>query len=610
LLKTAVQRGLLQTLAAGAVDRAETALGTPWPPAVRRCLLQGGADIWNLFGMSMQHCTQACATPGGWLWNDGPARFDSVELAKETAMLRGGDPTATVFQGAVLLGDVPGPVVGQIAVLVLTGLQRGEVWVLSAGAATEPDTGTDTDAEPVLIAPLALSALKDVVPPMDTSLTSIVAYACTQRMHEQELQQELELKLKLEQRLRPGLGQEDHVQDAVSLDPLEGLEADDADCDDSGVPFAHPGVRATDAVFEPLSFWAGGPCAAIADHEASVAPEFCLPCNPSRPCDGVLVSGLPACGDSFWDTVCALDIGLVVTLLPLPLTWVGPAASLPGQPTPTLPESYVPHDPHLRLDAAVADEEVTDDEIRAVQYAINFRVDRGVPTTASDVLQRRDPLRFAKALRAAATVRGVVFLHLPTPDGHVLHTAHAAAVVQAAQDAWLRGTRVWVHCWAGVYRSYLTALLIMQRCKPRNTHLPLLDPCRVEASLFSHLSRSQTQTQRQTRAATRTAVRWAHLDAIEAAAARHCRCTPEKHYTWLVLGHPRLAHMTYCLQDVTAAEAIVAHARTWVAALDAEAFARLRIAYDLSDLEGPCSGVWAWLRDAVTTTLANLGWDR
>jgi hypothetical protein len=457
------------------------------------------------------------------------------------------------------------------------------VWVLSDpnGAAAHTDR---VGHEQVLIAPLAHSALSGIVPDVGTSLCSIVAYACLQRMHEQEQEAEAEAKTEAE----------------GSDDPSGNVTP--------GVPIAHPGVCATDAVFEPLSFWAGGPCAAIAAHEATVAPEFCLPCNPSRPCDGVLVSGLPACGDSFWDTVCALDIGLVVTLLPLPLTWVGPAASLPGRPSPTLPEAYLPHDAHLRLDAAVGNEEVSEDEVRAVQYAINFRVDRLVPTAASDVIQRQDPVRFAKALRAAATVRGVVFLHLPTPDGHVLHTAHAAAVVQAAQDAWLRGTRVWVHCWAGVYRSYLTALLIMQRCVPRNTHLPLLDPRRVEASLFSHLSRAQTQSH--TRAATRTTVRWAHLDAIEAAAARHCRCTPEKHYTWLVLGHPRLAHMTYCLQDVGAAEAIVAHARTWVAALDAEADARLRIAYDLSDLEGPCSGVWAWLRDAVTTTLANLGWDR
>jgi hypothetical protein len=586
-LAGAVRQGFMHPVTAAAVARAEAVLELPWPDEVRRCLLCGGGDIWNLFGMSMTHCVHACAPPGPWLWDDGPVRFDTVDAARAAAVARGGSPAANVFQGAVLLGEVPGPVGSHTAVLVPHGANRGEVWILSNPA------GTGAAVEQVSIAPLFYSVLGAVVPNVGTSLSSLVAFACGVRA----------------------------LADVEADGNVLREDADEGDAEDkpiARVPEAHPGVRAADAVFEPLTCWGGGPCPAVAAHEALAGPGFCLPSNPSRPCDGVLVSGLPGCGEAFWDTVCALDIGLVVTLLPLPLTWAGPAASLPGVPTPTLPAAYQCHDVYHSLDTLPVD--VTPDEVVAVQYAVNFRVDRSVPTACSDVVRRRDPLRFAKALHAAATVRGVVFLHLPTPDGHVLHRAYADAVVHAAQAAWTRGTRVWVHCWAGVYRSYLTALLVMQRCVPRNSHLPLLDPRRVEAKLFTDFtgpedgrpSRSgrSGRVGRAGRAPIRTAVRWAHLNAIEAAAAAHCRCVPELHYTWLVLGHPRLASMAFCLedQDPASVAAVLTHAGSWVAALDAEADTKLRIAFDLSDLEGPCTAEWAWIRHAVAVTVANLQW--
>jgi hypothetical protein len=363
-------------------------------------------------------------------------------------------------------------------------------------------------------------------------------------------------------------------------------------------PVAQDGPLAAGIVFPPARHWAGGPCPTLQNYVdkdvgAQGAGHFRLPPNPSRPCDGVLVSGLPATGSSFLHTVQALDVGLVVTCLLTPLTTAGPAWAPAG--VPTVPPADL---------LAVSPEAVNPgaDEVAAVRYAANLRNSMGTPVMGTDVLQREDPEAFAAALRCAALCHGVVFLHVPTPDGLPLHTGFMEALVGAAQAAWDGRRRVWVHCWAGMYRSYLTALAIMQRCVWPGRGVPMLDPQVV------HME--ETVAARDGAGTGRPlthhwlGVRVHQLAAFQDAATPGCRCSVELHFLWLVLSHAK--RNAVCLAEESGMRP--EEAASWVAARDKDAAVRLWAGYNLEGMGAdPGHGApWAAVRAAVAHATTHL----
>jgi hypothetical protein len=605
-LDTAQQVGTMDCIGRHQVEKAEHALHTELPAELKSYLLGeiGAAsgsmpkDVWQLFHTSLLACAEGAPPAKPWLWGDTPRVFAdehaavteaaaAVTEAASAAAAAAAEVTPeetpeegpiNPLQGSMLLGtvtrdsDITHASARVQVLLILHGPQRGNVWVLEEAAGTV--TGAEAGHSAIALAPLRKSSALGRIPDMGTPLASIITHGLTLLLGPWDV-----------------LDRMSHSMDAVA----------------SSIPVALSGPLAGDVAFEPLAHWVGGPCPAIVTHAMTEAPHFRLPPNPSRPCDGILVSGLPADGAHFWDTVCALDVGLVVTMLPLPLTTAGPAAAPPGVPSPTpellqmFGDASLFYQPLHRIYGLA----ITPEEVQAVRFAVNFRVSRDTPTSHADIARRSNPEEFAKALHAAAILRGVVFLHLPTPDGHVLHSRHVDTLVKAAQAAWNRNQRVWVHCWAGVYRSYLAAMVIMQRCVPRGAAMPLLHPRQILRPRFGNAAaaaRADGVPPPDTVLSVRfmehvAGVRACHLDKISDAAARHCRCVSHIHYLWMMLGHPQLAEMeALCLvPGVTSLQ----DAKTWVASMDAAADAKLAVAYDLEALH---TGVWAWVRDAVAKT--------
>jgi hypothetical protein len=159
----------------------------------------------------------------------------------------------------------------------------------------------------------------------------------------------------------------------------------------------------------------------LAAHVAAPGFEdFLMPSNLKAVTEDLVVSHMPVTAGSLAGVLAAFDVGLVVTCTPLPLF-------VPGVPEST-------------------------------QFAANLR-----GTYDSEYLERPDHADFYEVcMRARAS--GVVFLHTPTTDAHVLRYEDLGHLVRAANTAFAAGKTVWAHCWAGMFRSWAAVYAILHRC--------------------------------------------------------------------------------------------------------------------------------------------------